>query len=64
LDALIQLCTQPPEYLHPQDAVRYLYLLPLLRAFGALNYMTKKTEMVAKGTVADLCCEDKLGTLG
>jgi len=24
LDALIRLCAEPPEYLHPQDAVRYL----------------------------------------
>ena len=36
LDTLIRLCADPPEYLHPQDAVRYLYLLPPLRAFTAL----------------------------
>ncbi len=62
LDALIQLCADPPEYLHPQDAVQYLYLLPLLKAFtGQLRpskAMKTTTKVVADITIEELCCWD------
>jgi hypothetical protein len=56
LDSLIALCADPPEYLHPRDAERYLYLLPILR--GSTFHDSPKSgavENVADGTIADLC---------
>jgi hypothetical protein len=62
LDALIGLCAEPPEYLHPPDAVRYLYLLPLLKAFFTHNYSRPnlRSRLVANLTIEELCCWDVL----
>lgn len=51
IDSLIQLCSNPPEYLHPRDAARYLFLLPLLKA--STPYCLKKP--VADSTIGELC---------
>jgi hypothetical protein len=62
LDALIGLCAEPPEYLHPQDAVRYLYLLPLLKGFfnSIFTRPDLRGRLVANLTIEELCQWDVL----
>jgi hypothetical protein len=55
IDTLIQLCSDPPEYLHPRDAARYLYLLPLLRAATFYDSDISGYRNVADASIMDLC---------
>lgn len=55
LDVLIELCKEPPEYLHSQDARRYVFLLSMMKQFGCRDWDGKELVQMSDPTIRDLC---------
>lgn len=54
LDSLIELCKENPEYLHPQDALRYRFLLSMLKQFVFKPWNREDCVSVANATIQQM----------